>query len=280
MSPPSCPISGTEHVTPRFPRAGPHGHGSPPSTVLSGRYDFLLRTSFGLLVRQPAPCGCLFIRVRYRAPVASRPDAGPGSGLVTLAVPLQRPRPRARAGSPRFPGSPSYDSAPVHDPGRPCAPRPWRRCWCCPQVDHPVGVVIATIEAPAAASSPAVYASRPTLPLAMQNSLPAGGLRLCRAGVEPAGALRKVSDQIILLPRTSPGARSNFHARPHRIDGNVGYGTATGSTQRGSSIAGVLTRVLAGCTVIVSGGQGPSGTASPASQVPNASRGKITGMRS
>ena len=34
------------------------------------------------------------------------------------------------------------------------------------------------------------------------------GLRLCRAGVEPAGALRKVSDQIILLPRTSPSTRS------------------------------------------------------------------------
>ena len=36
------------------------------------------------------------------------------------------------------------------------------------------------------ASSPAVYASRRALPHAMQDSLPAGGLRLCRAGVEPA----------------------------------------------------------------------------------------------
>ena len=33
-----------------------------------------------------------------------------------------------------------------------------------------------------------------------------------RAGVEPAGARRKVSDQLILLPRTSHGARSIFNA--------------------------------------------------------------------
>ena len=64
------------------------------------------------------------------------------------------------------------------------------------------------------ASSPAVYASRRALPHAMQDSLPAGGLRLCRAGVEPAGAHRKVSDQLILLPRTSPGARSILKADP------------------------------------------------------------------
>ena len=31
----------TVQVTPRFPPAGPDGHGSPPSAVLSGRYDFL-----------------------------------------------------------------------------------------------------------------------------------------------------------------------------------------------------------------------------------------------
>ena len=36
----------------------------------------------------------------------------------------------------------------------------------------------------------------------MQGSLPAGGLRLCREGVEPSGTRWKVSDYIILLPRT------------------------------------------------------------------------------
>ncbi len=42
----------------------------------------------------------------------------------------------------------------------------------------------------------------------MQNSLPAGGLRLCRAGVEPAGSLREVSVHGILLSRAYPGAIS------------------------------------------------------------------------
>ena len=41
-----------------------------------------------------------------------------------------------------------------------------------------------------------VYASRPPLPSAMQDSLPAGRLRLCRAGVEPAGSLRTVSVRV------------------------------------------------------------------------------------
>lgn len=41
-----------------------------------------------------------------------------------------------------------------------------------------------------------------------QDSLPAGGLRLYREGVEPSGSLRKVSGYIsILLSRTSPVAR-------------------------------------------------------------------------
>ena len=40
--------------------------------------------------------------------------------------------------------------------------------------------------------------------------------------------------------------------------------------QRGSSFAGRLTKVLTGHAVMASGGQGPSGTSSPASQGPNA----------
>src|ERR1700693_2947171 len=49
----------------------------------------------------------------------------------------------------------------------------------------------------------------------MQDSLPAGGLRLYREGVEPSGSLRKVSGYIsILLPRTSPVARVVYAKRP------------------------------------------------------------------
>ena len=59
------------------------------------------------------------------------------------------------------------------------------------------------------ASPSAVYASRRALPHAMQHSLPAGGLRLCRTGVEPAGSRCKVSAHRFLLARAYPGA-NNF----------------------------------------------------------------------
>src|SRR5689334_24158318 len=49
----------------------------------------------------------------------------------------------------------------------------------------------------------------------MQDSLPAGGLRLYREGVEPSGSLRKVSGYIsLLLSRTSPVARVVYAKRP------------------------------------------------------------------
>src|ERR1700723_1744582 len=48
----------------------------------------------------------------------------------------------------------------------------------------------------------------------MQDSLPAGGLRLYREGVEPSGSLRKVSGYIsVLLSRTSLVARV-VYAKP------------------------------------------------------------------
>jgi Putative transposase len=52
------------------------------------------------------------------------------------------------------------------------------------------------------------------LPSPMQDSLPAGGLRLYREGVEPSGSLRKVSGYIsVLLSRTYPVARV-VYAKP------------------------------------------------------------------
>ena len=49
----------------------------------------------------------------------------------------------------------------------------------------------------------------------MQDSLPAGGLRLYREGVEPSGSLRKVSGYIaFLLSRISPDARFVYAKRP------------------------------------------------------------------
>ena len=49
----------------------------------------------------------------------------------------------------------------------------------------------------------------------MQDSLPAGGLRLYREGVEPSGPLRKVSGYIaFLLSRISPDARVVYAKAP------------------------------------------------------------------
>ena len=129
-------------MTPRFPSAGPDGHGSPPSAVLSGRYDSLpshvLRLiGFASRLRRRLPGSCS----PWALPSPYRPGGGPGSGLFTLAVPFQRSRPRARAGSPRFPGDPSRDFALVYDPGRPVAPRQYRRFRCCPHTDNNEGVI-------------------------------------------------------------------------------------------------------------------------------------------
>ena len=65
----------------------------------------------------------------------------------------------------------------------------------------------------------------------MQDSLPAGWLRLCRAGVEPAGSLREVSVHGILLSRAYPGAITV------RVPGDGIHAVATGVTQfRGKAL--------------------------------------------
>jgi hypothetical protein len=103
----------------------------------------------------------------------------------------------ARTGSLRFPGAPSHTFARLSDPGRtdgtsPFAvplmlpPGPTRRRL---QHAHDIGAQ------PRALVS-AAYASRAALPSPMQGSLPAGGLRLYREGVEPSGPRRKVSGYI------------------------------------------------------------------------------------
>ena len=65
----------------------------------------------------------------------------------------------------------------------------------------------------------AAYASREALPPPMQGSLPAGGLRLCREGVEPSGSQRKVSGYIHPPSQDFPDA-SWVHAERlvHKLD--------------------------------------------------------------
>ena len=122
--PPAFPISGSVQVTPRFPPAGPDGHGSPPSAVLSGRYDFLPLHGLRLIGFASRLRGCLSGSCPpWALPPSCRPGDGPGSGFHA-----GNPRSSVLARgqeqeSPRFPGDPSCDSAPIHDPGRPVAPR-------------------------------------------------------------------------------------------------------------------------------------------------------------
>ena len=67
-------------------------------------------------------------------------------------------------------------------------PRHLRFHRCCPRAQHAEGSSTNMISGlnPGALIS-AAYASRAALPPPMQGSLPAGGLRLCREGVEPSG---------------------------------------------------------------------------------------------
>ncbi len=130
-------------MTPRFPPAGPGGHGSPPSAVLSGRYDFLPSHVLRLIVfasrfrgRLPGSCP------PWGAPAAVQVRRRTGVWIVHAGRPLssilahgqEQDLPGSLATHPR-------NFAPVHDPGRPVAPRRWRRFRCCPHTLNSEGVV-------------------------------------------------------------------------------------------------------------------------------------------
>ena len=206
--PPAFPISGSVQVTPRFPPAGPDGHGSPPSAVLSGRYDFLpphdlrligfasrLRRRLpGFVSAMGAPA---VMQARRRAgvyvvhaglPYSSGLARGqeqdlPGS-LATHPVTLRR---STTPDDPlRLATSGASGAAPTQLTMKASSLDRFRGC-------TPLHHLLST-------------SSRRALPHAVQDSLPAGGLRLCRAGVEPAGSRREVSVHGILLSRALPGA--------------------------------------------------------------------------
>ena len=117
----------------------------------------------------------------------SRPSPGPG---VAQSGPPAGLLSRAITGSPRLPDIPSPDSAPLP------RPRPTRvhltdtgAPGAAPALTTTKASALCISRLNNAASSAPVYASRPALPWTMQDSVPAGELRLCRAGVEPAGML-------------------------------------------------------------------------------------------
>ena len=117
----------------------------PRFSAVSGTMKALRLPAPHALRLMVSPAGSMGSRIFVSAralPATCRPVAGPGSLLVTLAVPFQRFSSWARTGPHRFPGDPSRGSAPFQDPGRPVAPRRSRCFRCCSQAQHTEGVVI------------------------------------------------------------------------------------------------------------------------------------------
>ena len=174
------------------------------------------RTPGSLWIRFQAPRVPPFVRARRSAPT-ERGGRSAGLGVWSAGVPLSGVlHPWARAGHHRFPGNPSYALALLQDPGRADKTSPLTASSILPPgTEHrrPQRIIISRLTQ---GFSSAVYASRAASPPPLQDSLPAGGLRLCREGVEPSGLLRKVSGYIAIpLSRTSPVAISlNFRFRP------------------------------------------------------------------
>ena len=145
VSAPSFPSHGSVQQLPRFPRTGPAVLGSPPS----------VRTSKALRLPALLPCGLLLRQPLPRLPVAScSPQRSPAvqaccesRGLVVAGHPI--------ATIPTWTGQDLPGSLASHpaalptllDPGRPGAPRPWRRFRCGPQCLHAAGTDIDDLEA-------------------------------------------------------------------------------------------------------------------------------------
>ena len=119
-------------------------------------------------------------------PAVSKPRAGPGVLVIRISISgtylhgQMRDLPGCLATHP-------MTSRRSRDPGRPVAPRRDGASGAAPGIATARASSLELSGLNSGALSSPVYASRPALPLAMQDSVPAGGLRLCRAGVEPAG---------------------------------------------------------------------------------------------
>ena len=181
-----------------FPRTGPGGPGSPPSAGSMRALRLPALHPFGLLIHQPAPrCACLF------AP--GPPQAGPDPLLrPVVRVPAIM---RGQCGASQVPRR-----AIPWLCGRSLTPDDPLRLACssasgaAPAIIRTKTSTLRISRLNSVASPPAVYASRRALPHAMQHSLPAGGLRLYRAGVKPTGSRCKGSTHRFLLARAYPGA--------------------------------------------------------------------------
>ena len=116
-------------------------------------------------------------------PAVSKPRAGPGVLVIRISISgtylhgQMRDLPGCLATHP-------MTSRRSRDPGRSVAPRHDGASGAAPGFPIARASSLKLSGFNSGALSSPVYASRPALPLAMQDSVPAGGLRLCRAGVE------------------------------------------------------------------------------------------------
>ena len=207
----------------------------------------------------PGPASASFASCSpWRSRFVPRSLVGPGALVQPVPQCAGVFRSWTRAGSLVFPGHPSHTSARLSDPGRTGRTSPFAVLPMLPPADQHRRLQRGEdIEAQPRALVSAAYASRAALPPPMQGSLPAGGLRLCRGGVEPPGSLRKVS--VYIHPPFQDFSRRNGHpielsrrhafviAKPVVIERNVWI--AAGATIIGGAIVGENSVVAANSVV-------------------------------
>ena len=196
--PPALPSSGSVHPTPPFPRTGPGGPRFPAVTSTMKALRLPAPHPFGLLIRQPVPRrACSFAPGPPQAGAGPDPWGWPRSVFRPSCVDSAGASQVPRRAFPRLCGR-------SQTPAGPSRLARGGASGAAPAVCKTRAPTLTISRLDSVASPPAVYASRRALPRAMQHSLPAGGLRLCRAGVEPAGSRCKVSTHRVLLARAWP----------------------------------------------------------------------------
>jgi len=156
----------------------PHGFGHRPHALLLCSCSPKRSQQARRALVRPGTLAQPAFHARHVAPVGASGISQVSWRSVPCLCPAPRPRPSR------------HDLALAVLP-MPPPDNPRRR----PQLVH-------NIEANTGLQHPLSTLSRATLPSPMQDSLPAGGLRLCREGVEPSGSRRKVSGHI---PFSFPG---------------------------------------------------------------------------
>ena len=132
--------NGSLLMAPLFPPPGPVERGSPPSKVISRRYDFPLAHSRSLMASVAGPTRSSFVRARRSAPAGAEVAVGPGT-IYGPAFPV--PACRARGRERDLTGSLAIRPMPLpcsRTPVEPKRPRLWRSPRCCPRVPQTEGL--------------------------------------------------------------------------------------------------------------------------------------------